>query len=47
MTLPKLSNNELEEMNEQLIELYYDTIWFLEISELFFDSMYGNIYEDD
>jgi hypothetical protein len=47
MSLPHLSEIELKEMNEDLIQLYYNTLWFLEVSGLFFDNMYGNIYEND
>ncbi len=39
MTLPKLSDDEYEEM-------YEDYVWFLSISTEFFDNMYGNIYND-
>ncbi len=33
-------------MKEELTETYYDFMWFMEISAYFFDSMYGNIYQD-
>ncbi len=46
MTLPKLTQVEYEEMKEELTETYYDFMWFMEISAYFFDSMYGNIYQD-
>ncbi len=46
MTLPKLTDFEYEEMTEELTETYYDFLWFIEISADFFNSMYGNIYQE-
>jgi hypothetical protein len=46
MTLPKLTEHEYEEINEEFILFYQDIIWFINVSGDFFDNMYGNIYED-
>ncbi len=46
MSLPKLTDVEYNEMKEELIEMYQDFMYFLEISGYFFDNMYGNIYEE-
>lgn len=42
MMLPKLNELEIE-----YNEMKNNFQWFLKISGKFFDSMYGNIYEND
>ncbi len=47
MSIPELYDSELEKVEYLFINVYNNMLIFLDISTLFFNNMYGNIYEDE